>query len=72
MNSLQDAIVSDPDIRGCVPVIRGTRMPLAQLLGELASGMTVTSFAKEYDLDPIAVKDAMTVLAVYFNRSFIL
>ena len=43
-------IVSDPAILGGEAVIMGTRIPVALLLGHLASGMSVDEIAYEYDL----------------------
>ena len=43
-------ITSDPGILGGEAVITGTRIPVALLLGHLASGMSIDEIAYEYDL----------------------
>jgi uncharacterized protein (DUF433 family) len=47
---LHPGIVSDADILGGKPVIRGTRVPVDLVLGQLASGMTADEVACEYGL----------------------
>jgi uncharacterized protein (DUF433 family) len=41
-------IVADPTIHHGSPVIRGTRIPAALILGQLASGMSADEVADEY------------------------
>ena len=53
-------IVVDPGIRSGKPVIKGTRVPVELVLGELAGGMSQDELAKEYDLTP---EDIRAVLA---------
>lgn len=43
-------IVIDPKIRHGRPVIRGTRTPIARILGGLAGGMTEDEVLSEYEL----------------------
>lgn len=44
-------IVIDPTIQHGKPVIRGTRVPVARILGGLAGGMTPEKVLQEYDLE---------------------
>ena len=43
-------IVIDPAICHGKPVVRGTRIPVAQIVGSLAGGMSFEELRKEYDL----------------------
>lgn len=47
---MDDRIVIDPRIQHGKPVIRGTRVPIARIVGGLAGGMTVEEVTREYDL----------------------
>ena len=54
-----DRIVIDPEIQHGKPVIRGTRTPIARILGGLAGGMTKEEILKEY---AISAEDLQAVL----------
>jgi uncharacterized protein (DUF433 family) len=56
-------IVIDPAICHGKPVIRGTRMPVALVLGSLASGMTYADLKREYDLEEDDIRAAMAYAA---------
>jgi uncharacterized protein (DUF433 family) len=43
-------IAIDPGIQHGKPVIRGTRVPVARVLGSLAAGMTQSDIAQEYSI----------------------
>jgi uncharacterized protein (DUF433 family) len=47
---MNERIVIDPGIQHGKPVIRGTRVPVARLLGALAGGMTFEEICHEYDV----------------------
>ena len=47
---LHPGVVSDSGILGGKPVIRGTRVPVALVIGKLAGGMTVEHVIEEYCL----------------------
>ena len=67
---LHESVVVDPDIRGGVPVIRGTRISLSQLLTEISDGETVAGFADEYDIDGDTIRRFFEGLAIHLDRSF--
>ena len=48
---MNNRIVIDPEIQHGKPVIRGTRVPVARIVGSLASGMTPEEVMREYDID---------------------
>jgi len=47
---MEDWIVIDPKVCHGKPVIRGTRMPVALVVGSLAGGMSFEDVQREYDL----------------------
>ena len=46
---MHDRMVIDPAMQHGKPVLRGTRVPVARLLGGLAGGMTPADVCQEYD-----------------------
>jgi uncharacterized protein (DUF433 family) len=49
-NHMNERIVIDPRICDGKPVLRGTRMPVALVVGSLAGGMSFEEVQREYDL----------------------
>lgn len=47
---LAPRITVDPEVRFGKPVIKGTRVAVATVVGHLAGGMTIEEVMKEYDL----------------------
>lgn len=56
---LYPGVVSNPDILGGKPVIKGTRVPVALVLGKLASGMSVEEVIYEFYLSNEAIRAAL-------------
>lgn len=56
---LYPGVVSDPEILGGKPVIKGTRVPVALVLGKLAGGMSVEEVIYEYYLSNEAIRAAL-------------
>ena len=48
---MNDKIFIDPDIQHGKPVIKGTRVPVARVIGGLAGGMTPEEIMREYEID---------------------
>ncbi|MBL6749734.1 MAG: DUF433 domain-containing protein [Nevskia sp.] len=59
--STLDRIVIDPAICHGRPVIRGTRVPVAIVVGSLAGGMSFEEVAHEYDLTADDIRAALGV-----------
>lgn len=55
---LSPGVVSDPGILGGKPVIKGTRVPVALILGKLAGGMSVDEVRDEYYLTDEGIRAA--------------
>ncbi len=57
---VKDRVVIDPGIQHGRPVIRGTRVPVARIIAELAGGMTREEIMREYE---ISAEDVAAALA---------
>ncbi len=55
-----ERITIDPRIQHGKPIIRGTRVPVARIIAELAGGMTEEAVMREYE---ITRKDVAAALA---------
>ena len=56
---MRERIVIDPAVCHGKPVIRGTRVPVAVILGSLASGMSFGEVEREYDLSAEDIRAAL-------------
>jgi uncharacterized protein (DUF433 family) len=56
---MEDRVVVDPKICHGKPVIRGTRTPVALIVGSLAGGMSFEDVQREYDLTIEDVRAAL-------------
>jgi len=56
---MEDRVVIDPKICHGKPVIRGTRTPVALVVGGLAGGMSFEDVQREYDLTIEDVRAAL-------------
>lgn len=56
---LVPGITADPSVAFGKPVIEGTRLPVAVVVGQLASGMSVEEICAEYDLTKEQVQAAL-------------
>jgi len=63
---MNERIVIDPEIHHGKPVIRGTRVPVAIVVGSLAGGMSFEEVEREYE---ISVEDIRA--ALQFARELI-
>ena len=57
---MNDRIVIDPEIQHGKPVIRGTRVPVARIVGGLAGGMTTEEIIHEYEISEEDVRAALS------------
>ena len=60
---MNDHINIDPAICHGKPIIRGTRVPVAIILGSLAGGMTYEEVRNEYDVSIEDIRAAMSYAA---------
>lgn len=57
---MNDHIVIDPAIQHGKPVIRGTRVPVARIIGGLAGGMTAEEIIHEYEVSEEDIRAALS------------
>lgn len=68
---LYAGVVSDPQILGGKPVIKGTRVPIALVLGKLAGGMSVDEVMYEYYLTLEDIRAALGYAAQRLSEEVI-
>ncbi|MBI2860288.1 MAG: DUF433 domain-containing protein [Chloroflexi bacterium] len=60
---VRERIIIDPRIQHGKPVIRGTRVPVARIIAELAGGMTREEIMREYEITAEDVGAALAYAA---------
>ena len=63
---MNDRIIIDPEIQHGKPVIRGTRVPVAPIVGGLAGGMTMEEIIREYE---VSAEDIVTAINYVQEKS---
>jgi uncharacterized protein (DUF433 family) len=66
---LRDTVEIDPDIMGGVPVLKGTRFPIPQLIAEIADGRSVDNLASTFSLDRNQIENFLHGLAIHLDHS---
>jgi uncharacterized protein (DUF433 family) len=56
-------ITADPAVAFGKPVLAGTRVPVAQVLGQLGAGVSEAELCEEYDLTPEQLRAALRYAA---------
>ncbi len=69
LRELSDVVEIRHEIRGGVPVLKGTRIPVAKILAELGEDMTLTEIAEDYNINIQQVKVFIEGLAILLDRS---
>jgi uncharacterized protein (DUF433 family) len=67
--TLRDCIEVDPDLRSGVPVLRGTRFTVAQMLAELADGRSLSEIAGAFRLNEDQMRQVLESMAIYLDQS---
>ena len=57
---MNDRVTIDPAVQHGKPVIRGTRVPIARIVGGLAGGMTKEEVMREYE---VTAEDVLAALS---------
>ena len=65
---LGDCVEWNVDKLGGAPVLKGTRISVAQILAELGEGQSAEEVAADFDLDVALVKRLVQGLAVCLDR----
>jgi uncharacterized protein (DUF433 family) len=66
--ALQNAVEIDPNRRGGIPVLKGTRFTVGQALAELADSAGVPEVAERFDLDEEQIRDLLYGLALLADK----
>jgi uncharacterized protein (DUF433 family) len=56
---MNDRVIIDPDVQHGKPIIRGTRVPVARIIGGLAGGMTKEEVIREYEISEDDIRAAL-------------
>ena len=67
---LQGCVEINIDKRGGVPVFKGTRVPIALILAELANNASVPEIAEDLALSEDLIRGFLRGLAIHFDRPF--
>lgn len=67
---MNERIVIDPTICHGKPVIRGTRTPVAIVVGSVAGGMTFREIQDAYDLTAEDIRAALTFAAELIEQQY--
>ncbi len=65
---LSDCVELNPQKLGGVPVLKGSRISVGQILAEIGEGRTADQVAADFDLDAALVKRLVQGLAVCLDR----
>jgi uncharacterized protein (DUF433 family) len=65
---MDDRVQLDPAVCHGRPVIRGTRVPVAIIVGGLAGGMTIEDVTREYDVTAADVRAALRYASELVDR----
>jgi uncharacterized protein (DUF433 family) len=68
--SLHQCVEVDPHRRGGVPVLKGTRVTVAEALGEIADSSCIREVADNFDLDFENLKCLLNGLSLLLNRPY--
>jgi uncharacterized protein (DUF433 family) len=72
MKEIAPRITIDERVAFGKPVIYGTRVPAALLVGKLAGGMSIADVAREYEVEPEDVLAALSYAARLLDEEQIL
>jgi uncharacterized protein (DUF433 family) len=67
---LRECVEVDPGKHGGIPVLRGTRFPVAQVFAEMSEGISIVELAADFDLDVEVLKQLLEALAINLDRPF--
>jgi uncharacterized protein (DUF433 family) len=67
---LRNSVEIDPQKRGGVPVLKGTRITVARVIAELADDLSVSEIADDLDLDEMQIRCFLAGMAIHLDRPF--
>lgn len=68
--ALRDVVEVDPNRRGGIPVLKGTRFTVGQTLAELADSAGVQEVGERFDLNEETIRELLLGLALVFERPY--
>lgn len=68
LTHLRDCTEVNADTRGGVPVLRGTRIPVAHILAEMSEGLSLGELADDFGLDRRMLQRLLMGLSIQFDR----
>ncbi|WP_082483776.1 DUF433 domain-containing protein [Methylobacterium sp. Leaf87] len=68
LDILKDTVDIDRSVRGGVPVLKGTRFTIAQLLAELSETRGPDEIAENFDLSADQIRNLLNGLAMLMNK----
>lgn len=69
-SELSDCIERNPLKLNGVPVVKGSRISVAQIFAEMAEGMSADEVADDFSLDPALVKRLVSGFSVCLDQPF--
>lgn len=67
---LEQSVDVDPDIRGGLPVLKGTGFTVAQTLAEIAEGPAADDLARRFNLVANDIREMLNGLSLVLQRPF--
>ena len=67
-SELNDCVEHNPRKLNGVPVVKGSRISVAQIFAEMAEGLSADEVAEDFALDPALVKRLVSGLSVCLDR----
>jgi uncharacterized protein (DUF433 family) len=67
---LRDSVEIDPEIRGGVPVLKGTRITVSQILAEVAEDSKLSEIADDFNLDFNNLVKLFEGMSIHLDRPF--
>jgi uncharacterized protein (DUF433 family) len=63
IQELTPGVVSDPDILGGRPIIKGHRITVSQIMGHIAAGDSIEEVSENYELTEAEIRAALVYAA---------
>ncbi|MGO8751666.1 MAG: DUF433 domain-containing protein [Thermoguttaceae bacterium] len=68
---LQNSVEINPQKRGGVPVLKGTRVTIAQVIAELSDDLSLSEIADDLGLDEMQSRCFLEGMAIHLDRPFV-
>lgn len=68
--TLHHCVEVNPQVRGGVPVLRGTRFTVSEAMAELADSRGVSEVAENFDLNEELIRELLSGLSLLLNQPY--